>query len=113
MRHVYRLVYPDSLHAPEMLWEWEKQHVGRLLWNATTFGRELAHRYFSSWKALAQENQRIWETRYLPRPLYEPWNTWQTWVTEYRELVFDVQNIYDVLHGRRSEDRFPAHQNGQ
>ena len=22
--HSYRLVYPDSPHAPEMLWEWER-----------------------------------------------------------------------------------------
>ena len=40
--HAYRLEYPDSPHAPEKLWEWEKEHVARLLWNATTFGRELA-----------------------------------------------------------------------
>ena len=46
MLHAYRLIYPDSPHAPERLWEWEKEHVGRLLWNATVFGRELAHRYF-------------------------------------------------------------------
>jgi hypothetical protein len=46
MLHAYRLVYPDSPHGPERLWEGEKVHVGRLLWNATVFGRELTHRYF-------------------------------------------------------------------
>jgi hypothetical protein len=45
--HAYRLEYPDSPHAPEMLWEWQKEYIARLLWNATTFGRELAHQYFS------------------------------------------------------------------
>jgi hypothetical protein len=69
MLHAYRLVYPDSPHAPETLWEWERPHIARLLWNATAFGRALTHRYFPTWEALAQENQRIWETYYLPRPL--------------------------------------------
>jgi len=35
------------------------------------FGRELMHRHFLTWEALVQENQRIWETSYLPRPLFE------------------------------------------
>ena len=49
-----------SPYAPEMLWEWEEPQVGRLLWNTTTFGRELAHQYFPTRKALVQENERIW-----------------------------------------------------
>ena len=102
--HAYRLEYPDSPHAPEMLWEWEKVHVGRLLWNATAFGRELTHRYFLTWDALAQENQRIWEMHYLPRPLYEPWKTWNAWLDEYRELVRDAQDIYEKHHGHRHND---------
>jgi hypothetical protein len=98
--HAYRLVYPDSPSAPERLWEWEKVHVGRLLWNATTFGRELAHRYFLTWNALAQENQRIWETDYLPHAAYQPWATWQAWIREYRELVRDVQAIAESHNNR-------------
>jgi hypothetical protein len=39
--HAYRLVYPDSPHPPEMLWEWEQLPIDRLLWNATTFNREV------------------------------------------------------------------------
>jgi hypothetical protein len=108
MLHAYRLVYPDSPHAPERLWEWEKVHVGRLLWNATAFGRALTHRYFLTWEALAQENQRLWETSYLPRPLYESWETWRAWLDEYRELVRDAQDIYEENHGRRHNDRRPA-----
>jgi len=79
-------------------------HVGRLLWNATAFGHELTHRYFFTWEALAQENQRIWQTYYLPRPLHEPWETGQAWLDAYRELVRDAQDIYEEHHGRRHND---------
>ena len=113
MLHASRLTYPDRPHAPEMLWEWEKAHVGRLLWNATVCGRELAHRYFLTWEALAQENQRIWETSYLPRPLSESWATWHAWLDEYRELVRDVQTLYEEHHGRRQSDRKAARQDVQ
>jgi len=110
--HAYRLVSAESPKAPERLWEREKVHVGRLLWNATTFGRELMHRYFLTWEALAQENQRIWGTYYQPRLLYEPWETWHAWLDEYRVLVRDVQDSYEEHHeehhGRRHNDRRPA-----
>ena len=89
--HAYRLIYPDSPNAPERLWEWKKVHVGRLLWNATAFGRELTHRYFPTWDALVQENERIWET-------------WRAWLDEYRELVRDAQHIHEEHHGRRHND---------
>jgi len=106
--HAYRLEYPDSPHAPERLWEWEKPHRARLLWNLATFQCELAHRYFPTWNALAAVNQRIWEIHYQPRPLSEPWKTWRAWLEEYRELVRDVQDMYEEHHGRRRNDRRPA-----
>ena len=106
--HAYRLKYPDSPHTPERLWEWEKEHLARLLWNATTFGRELAHRYFPTWNALAEASQRIWETSYLPRPLYESWAMWHAWLDAYRELVCDMQDIYEEHPGRRRNDRRQA-----
>jgi hypothetical protein len=96
--HASRLEYPDSSHAPERLWEWEKEHRARLLWHATTCGHELMHRYFLTWEALAQENQRIWEASYQPRPAYEPWDTWQAWMSEYRTLVAAVQDVYEARH---------------
>ena len=99
MLRAYRLVYPDSPHAPEMLWEWERLYVDRLLWNAKTFGRAVVQRYFLTWEALAQENQRLWKTYYQPRPSYEPWETWRAWLDEYRELVRDVQDIYEEHNG--------------
>ena len=97
--HAYRLVYPDRLRAPETLWEWERPSIARLLWNATAFRRELAHRYFLRWEDLAQENQRIWETYYLLRSAYEPWDTWQAWTAEYRTLVATAQGVYKAQHG--------------
>jgi len=53
---------------------------------------------------LVQENQRIWETYYLPCPLYEPWETWRAWLDEYRELVRDAQDIYEEHNGRMRND---------
>jgi len=46
-----------------------------LFWNAATFERELARQYCLTWNSLAEENQRIWETYYAPRPAYEPWKS--------------------------------------
>jgi hypothetical protein len=66
--HAYRLVYPDSPHGPKMLWEWERESIARLLWNAKTFRREVVQSSFLDWDALSEENQRIWEAYYLPRP---------------------------------------------
>jgi hypothetical protein len=57
--HASRLVYPDSPPAPEMLWEWERPHIDRLLWNATTFGRGVVHCSFLDWDAFEQANQRV------------------------------------------------------
>ena len=104
MLHAYRLLYPDGPHTPEMLWEWERPHIALLLWNATVFGRELMHRHFLTWEALAQENQWIWETSYLPRPRFETWATWHAWLDEYRELVRDVQEMYEEHNGRMRND---------
>jgi hypothetical protein len=111
--HAYRLVYCDSPYAPEMLWEWEEPYIHMLIENARTFGREVVQCYFLTWEALAQENQRIWETYYLPRPLYQPWDTWRTWLDEYREIVRDVQHMAEEHDGRMRTAWRQARQNGQ
>ena len=59
--HAYRLAYSDSPYDSELLWEWERPYIDQLLWNAKTFGRQVAQRYFIDWDALAAENRRIWE----------------------------------------------------
>ena|SRR6185295_1166649 len=105
--HAYRLVYRDSPHTSELLWEWERRYIDRLLWNAKTFGREAVQRYFADWDALAAENRRIWETYYQLRPAYEPWEGWQRWMEEYRTLVATAQEVYELQYGRRSKERRP------
>ena len=109
--HAYRLVYPDSPHATEMLWEWERPFIDRLLWNATTFGRQVAQRYFADWHALAAENQRIWERDY-PWPAYAPWEGWQRWMAEHRTLVATVQEVYEAQYGRRRAGQVSARRHG-
>src|SRR6266446_6693887 len=74
MIHAYRLLYPDSRPAPEMLWEWEEPYITRLLWNANTFERTVVQCTFLHWHAFAAANQRIWETSYRLRPSHEPWD---------------------------------------
>ena len=101
--HAYRLVYSDSPHDSERLWEWERPYIDRLLWNAKTFGRQVAQQYFIDWDALAAENRRIWEAYYL-WPAYEPWNTWQGWMTEYRTLVATAQEVYEAQYGEKRDD---------
>jgi hypothetical protein len=88
-------------------------HIDRLLWNAKTLRREIVQRYCPHWDAFAEANQRIWEAYYEPRPLDEPWETWQAWLAEYRELVRDVQEMYEEHHGRRLNHRRDARQGVQ
>jgi hypothetical protein len=114
MLRAYRLIYPDSPHAPPHLWEYEQPYIDHLIQNARTFGRHFEQRYFRDWKAYAQENARIWSRFYLPKPLYEPIATWEAWLAEYRTLIMDVQGIYtEAQSAPRScalhlaEERYP------
>jgi len=52
---------------------------------------------FRHWHALAATNQRLWETSYLPRPRFEPWEGWQAWLAV-------VQEVYEAQHGRERDD---------
>jgi hypothetical protein len=98
----YRLVFPDGDPGPELLWEWEQPYIDRLLWNAKTFGRKVAQRYFADWEALAAENQRIWEASYC-WPAYESWEGWQRWISEHRTLVATVQEVYEMQYGTQHD----------
>ena len=108
--HAYRLVYPDSPHPSEMLWEWEEPYIHRLLWTAKTFGRRVVECDFLHWNALAEANRRIWEASYRLRPSSEPRDTWHTWMAEYRTLVATVQEVYEAQYGRKRDEQYDARQ---
>jgi hypothetical protein len=102
--HAYRVIYPDSPHISELLWEWEQPCIDRLLWNAKTFGRQVVQRYFADWHALAEENQRLWDAYYRLRPADDPSVMWQAWIAEYRTLVATTQEVYELQYGQKRED---------
>jgi hypothetical protein len=103
--HAYRLVYPLSQHAPPQLWEFEQPYIDHLILNARTFDRFVVQWYFADWTAFDQDNTRIWTTYYRPKPLYAHWATWQDWLPQYRQLIVEVQEIYDE---NRALDYFPV-----
>ena len=96
MLHAYRLVYPLSQHVSPQIWEYEQPSIDHLLLNAQTFGRHVAQGDFEDWEALDRDNTHIWETYYRPKPLYDSWKTWQEWLLEYRQLIIEVQDIYEA-----------------
>jgi hypothetical protein len=96
MIHAYRLIYLKSPHAPPTLWEWEQPWIHNLIVNARSFNTTRAEqRYFLDWDALAAENSRIWEEHYRSRPLYDPIETWEKWLAEHRQVILDVQELYE------------------
>jgi len=66
--HAYRLLYRESLDAPDSLWEWHQPWIDHLLWHARTFRQQVVHRYFATWQFLDQANTRLWERTYAPAP---------------------------------------------
>jgi hypothetical protein len=95
MIHAYRLVYPLSEHDLPQLWEWEQPYIHNLILNARTFGRFVVQWYFADWASFDQDNTRIWNTYYRPKPLFAHLATWQEWLPEYRQLIVEVQDIYE------------------
>ena len=49
--------------------------------------------YFADWAAINQDNTRIWDTYYRPKPLFDHLTIWQDWLVEQRQLIIDVQDI--------------------
>src|SRR5215510_2260735 len=93
MLHAYRLVYSISEHAPSQLWEYEQPYIDNLLLNARTFDRWVVQWYFADWAALDEDNARIWNSYYRPKPLFDHLPTWQEWLPEYRQLIIEVQDM--------------------
>ena len=42
---------------------------------------------------LAQDNTRIWQTHYEPKPLSQLYSGWQEMLVEHRQIVVQVQEI--------------------
>jgi hypothetical protein len=96
MLHAYRLVYLKSPHAPPTLWEWEQPYIHHLILNARSFQTtRVAQRYFRDAADLAAENSRIWEVHYRACPLYDHVPSWETWLAECRQIITQVQEIYE------------------
>jgi hypothetical protein len=107
MIHAYRLVYPLSQHTSPQIWEYEQPSIDHLLLNTQTFDRCIDQSDFEDWEALDRDNTHIWETYYRPKPLYDSWETWQEWLPEYRQLILEVQDIYEE-HKARGTWRRPG-----
>jgi hypothetical protein len=56
----------------------------------------VAQRYFRDQADLEAENSRIWEVHYRPCPLYDHLPPWPAWLAECRQIVTEVQTLYDV-----------------
>jgi hypothetical protein len=95
MIHAYRLVYPISQQASPQLWEFEQPYINHLLRNARTFDRLVVQWYFEDWAALDRDNTRIWNSYYRPKPLFDHLLTWQEWLTEWRQLIIEVQDMVE------------------
>ncbi len=108
MIRAYRLIYLGSPYAPPELWEWAQPWIHHLIVNARSFRTtQVEQRYFRHWDALTRENTRIWEKHYRPSPLYDHIETWDKWLAEYRQVILDVQEIYEE-HKARGTWRKPA-----
>ena len=103
MRHAYRLLYRESLDAPDSLWEWHQPWIDHLLWHARTFGREVVHCYFATWQALDRANTRLWETTDAPWARSARWPTWHAWLVDYREWLVITRDGYEGHPGSREQ----------
>jgi hypothetical protein len=44
---------------------------------------------------LAQDIARIWETYYRSKPLFVDVASWEDWMPHYRQLIVEVQEMYE------------------
>lgn len=96
MLRAYRLLYPDSPHAPPTLWEWQQPYIDQLILNARSFKTTIVVQcFFRHWDDLDQANTTIWQEHYRPCPLYDDIESWKGWLERYRQIILDVQDIYD------------------
>jgi hypothetical protein len=102
MLRAYRLVYLDSPHAPPKLWEWQQPYIHHLVVSARSFRTaRVEQRYFRDWHALARENARLWDGHTRLSPLYDYLESWEACLAAYRQLILEVQDIYEAHPGWR------------
>ncbi len=87
MLRAYRLVYDFSNFGPPQLWEWQQPYIDHLVLNARTFNRRVVSWYFEDWNTLEQDNTRIWQTYYEPKPLSELNSGRQERPAEHQQVV--------------------------
>lgn len=104
MLRAHRLVYDFSNFGPPQLWEWEQPYIDNLSLSARTFGHRMKQRFLLNEEALKQENSRIWQTHYKPKPAYDHIADWQSYLEWYRQVVMEVLEIAAETgwRGRRS-----------
>jgi len=93
MLRAYRLTYPFSEYGPPQLWEWQQPYIDHLVLNARTFNRRVVGWWFEDWDTLDQDNTRIWQTHYKPKPAHDHIASWQELLVEYRQVVAEVLEI--------------------
>ena len=106
MLHAYRLASPLSPYTIPQLWEYAQPYIDHLIRNARTFDRRVVQGYFEDWHALAADNTSLWDTYYRSTPRFAHLPTWHDWLAEYRQLIIEVQEIYE--EHPRSPWRRPA-----
>ncbi len=65
--------------------------------------------YFENWNTLDQDNTRIWQTYYEPKPLSELYTGWQEMLAEHRQLEVEVQEIAEETGWRGTAYNFLKH----
>ena len=104
MLHAYRLVYDFSEYGTPQLWEWEQPYIEALVLHARTFNRRVVGWWFEDWDALDQDNTRIWNSYYRPKPAYDHIADWRAYLEQHREIIVEVQEIAEETWWRGKDE---------
>jgi hypothetical protein len=87
MLRAYRLTYDFSNFGPPQLWEWQQPYIDHLVLNGRTFNRRVVGWWFEDWDALDEDNTRIWQTYYEPKPTHDHISSRQVSMAEHRQVA--------------------------
>jgi hypothetical protein len=73
--------------------------------NGRTFNRRVVGWWFEDWDALVQDNTRIWQDYYEPKPLSQLYTGWQESLAEHRQVVAKVLEIAAETGWRGPEEQ--------